>query len=182
MRRRKAKKVTPLSPNRKRRENYPLHLPSMKIALISDTHNYLDPRVAKIFAGVDHILHAGDVGQTALLVELQQIAPVTAVTGNTDEGLPLKETELVVLGGKKFLIHHIVTPGIGSPRIAERMRDEKPDVIVFGHTHKHYAHQFDDILFFNPGYSGQQRFNLPRTVALMELNGNELTHRFVPLT
>src|SRR6185436_8015579 len=98
----------------------------MKIGLISDTHNYLDPRVPKLFEGVDHILHAGDVGLSALIVELEQIAPVTAVVGNTDEGLPLRETESVTLGGKKFLLHHIVTPGITPARIAERFHEEKP--------------------------------------------------------
>jgi hypothetical protein len=154
----------------------------MKIAVISDTHNFLDPCVPKIFAGVDHILHGGDVGQSALLVELEKIAPVTAVTGNTDEGLPLRETELVVLSGKKFLVHHIVTPGIGSARIVGQMRSEKPDVIVFGHTHKHYAQKFEDTLFFNSGYAGQQRFNLPRSVAMMEITAGELTYRFIPLT
>ena len=71
----------------------------MKLGLISDTHDYLDPRIPELFAGVDHILHAGDVGRPLLIVELEQIAPVTAVTGNTDEGLPLRETELVTLDG-----------------------------------------------------------------------------------
>jgi uncharacterized protein len=153
----------------------------MKLGLISDTHNYLDPQVPKIFAGVDHILHAGDVGLPIIIMELEQIAPVTAVFGNTDVGLTLRETELVTLGGKKFLVHHIVTPGLGSPRIDQRLRTESPDVVMFGHTHKPYAQQVDQTLFFNPGYAGKQRFDLPRTVALMELNGSEITYRFVPL-
>lgn len=153
----------------------------MKIGLISDTHNYLDPRVPDIFAGVSHILHAGDVGLSSLIVELEQIAPVTAVTGNTDEGLPLRETELVTLSGKKFLIHHIVTPGITPARIAERFQKEMPDVLMFGHTHKPYAEQHGATLFFNPGSAGRQRFNLPRTVALMEINDGEISYTFVPL-
>ena len=153
----------------------------MKIGLISDTHNYLDPRVPEIFAGVDHILHAGDVGLPVLIVELEQIAPVTAVIGNTDEGLPLRETELVTLAGKKFLLHHIVTPGITPARVAEQFHKEKPDVLMFGHTHKPFAEQFDAALYFNPGYAGRQRFNLPRTVALMEINGGKISYKFVPL-
>ena len=153
----------------------------MKIGLISDTHNYLDPHVPELFAGVNHILHAGDVGHPEILAELEQIAPVTAVTGNTDEGLPLRETELVLLAGKKFLVHHIVTPGVGSPRIAERLRTETPNVVVFGHTHKPFAQQFDRTLYFNPGYAGHQRFALERSVALMEVNGGELSYQFLPL-
>ena len=153
----------------------------MKIGLISDTHDYLDPRVPELFAGVDHILHAGDVGRPLLIVELEQIAPVTAVTGNTDEGLPLRETELVTLGGKKFLIHHIVTPGVGSPRIERRLREDAPDVVMFGHTHKPFAQQVGSILYFNPGYAGRQRFDLPRSVAVMEIQRGKITHRFVEL-
>ena len=153
----------------------------MKLGLISDTHNYLDPRVLEVFRGVQHILHAGDVGQQMLLAELEAIAPVTAVVGNTDSGLPLRETELVTLEGKKFLIHHIVTPGVGSPRIDARLRHEQPDVVMFGHTHKPFAEQFGQTLYFNPGSAGRKRFDLPRTVALMEIRGGELQHRFVAL-
>jgi uncharacterized protein len=153
----------------------------MKLGLISDTHNYLDPRVPKIFEGVEHILHAGDVGQSMLLLELEQIAPVTAVFGNTDEGLNLRETEVVTLGGKKFLIHHIVTPGLGSPRIDQRLHAESPDVVMFGHTHKPFAQWVEGRLFFNPGSAGKKRFDLPRTIALMEVNGNDISYRFVPL-
>jgi putative phosphoesterase len=153
----------------------------MKLGLISDTHDYLDPRIPELFAGVDHILHAGDVGQHALLLELGLVAPVTAVTGNTDVGLTLRETELVTLGGKKFLVHHIVTPGIGSPSIDRRLREEAPDVVMFGHTHKPYAQQVGNILFFNPGYAGRQRFELPRSVAIMEIQQGKISHRFLPL-
>ena len=84
----------------------------MRIGVISDTHAFLDPRVEKLFAGVDHILHAGDVGPHMLLHELEAIAPVTAVVGNTDAGLNLNLTEVVELGGRKFLVHHIVDPRV----------------------------------------------------------------------
>ena len=153
----------------------------MKLGLISDTHDFLDPRVPKIFAGVDHILHAGDVGQPMLLVELEQIAPVTAVLGNTDEGLPLRLTEWVELGGKKFLLYHIVTPGDGPQHIPGLPRKEAPDVVMFGHTHKPFAQQFGPTLFFNPGYAGRQRFDLERSVALMEIGPQGISHRFVKL-
>src|SRR5262245_3065825 len=153
----------------------------MKIGLISDTHNYLDPRVPKIFEGVDHILHAGDIGLPLIIVELEQIAPVTAVIGNTDEGLPVPETALVTLAERKFLLHHIVTPGEGSSRIATKLKAEAPDVVMFGHTHKPFAQQFSRTLFFNPGYAGKQRFDLPRSVCLLEVQGTEIRHEFVML-
>jgi len=153
----------------------------MNIGLISDTHNFLDPRVADIFASVDQILHAGDVGQSLILAELEAIAPVTAVLGNNDNGLPLPETAVVTLGGKKFLIHHIVTPGFGPPLIQERIRAEAPDVVVFGHTHTARAQEIDRTLFLNPGYAGRQRFQLERSVALLSLGPKGFSHRFVKL-
>ena len=153
----------------------------MKIALISDTHNHLDSRVSEIFAGVDHILHGGDVGENLILVELEQIAPVTAVLGNNDFNLPIPETAVVQLGGKKFLVHHIVTPGFGPRPIQERIRAESPDVVVFGHSHQAHAEQIGPTLFLNPGYAGRPRFRLERSVALLEINDGKISYRFVPL-
>ena len=153
----------------------------MKIGLISDTHDHLDPRVPEIFAGVDHILHAGDVGLSLILTELEQIAPVTAVLGNNDFDLPIRETAVVTLGGKKFLIHHIVTPGHGPAQIQARISREVPDVVVFGHTHQTFAQQLGPTLFLNPGYAGRPRFKLERSVALLEVNGGELSYQFVSL-
>jgi putative phosphoesterase len=85
---------------------------SFKVGVISDTHGHLDPRVKDIFeqANVDHIIHAGDIGLPFLILDLEDIAPVTAVLGNTDSGIDYKETELVELKGRKFLVHHIVDP------------------------------------------------------------------------
>ena len=153
----------------------------MKIGLISDTHNHLDPQVPEIFAGVDHILHAGDVGLSLILAELEAIAPVTAVLGNNDSNLPIPETAVVTLGEKKFLVHHIVTPGCGSPPIQARIQSEVPDVVVFGHTHRTFAQQIGPTLFFNPGYAGQPRFKHERSVALMEIRDGKISHRFIAL-
>ncbi len=111
----------------------------MKIGVISDTHNYLDPKIAGLFAGVEHILHAGDIGNVSIISELEEIAPVTAVHGNTDMNLPFKETETIVLAARKFLIHHIVNPAAPGERVVERIARELPDVVVFGHTHKRFC-------------------------------------------
>jgi uncharacterized protein len=153
----------------------------MKIGIISDTHDYLDPKVADLFKGVDHILHAGDVGSAWIKFQLEQIAPVTAVIGNTDEGLPLKETESVELGGRKFLVHHIVDPRDLSDAFKRRIKREKPDVIVFGHTHKRFCQMHGGILFFNPGYAGKQRFDLDRSVAILQWTDKGIRPDFLPL-
>jgi putative phosphoesterase len=82
----------------------------VKLGLISDTHGFLDPRLTRIFKGVDHILHAGDIGPDFLIAQLESIAPVTAVLGNNDDSTWIPLTQVKLLGEVKFLIHHIVTP------------------------------------------------------------------------
>ncbi|HEY4414742.1 MAG TPA: metallophosphoesterase family protein [Verrucomicrobiae bacterium] len=153
----------------------------MKIGVISDTHGFLDPRVEKIFAGVDHILHAGDIGYAIIILELEFVAPVTAVNGNNDPDLPYKETEAIKLGTKKMLIHHIVDPRAPSETLQNRINRERPDVVVFGHTHKQFAQTVDGILFFNPGYAGKPKFGSERSVAILHLDGKNIRHEFIPL-
>jgi uncharacterized protein len=93
----------------------------MKIGLISDTHDYLDPRVPSLFEGVEHILHAGDIGLPWLILQLENIAPVTAVLGNVDAGLHFRETEVVKLAGHKFLIQHNVNVDTLQPPLLRRL-------------------------------------------------------------
>lgn len=112
----------------------------MKLGIISDTHDFLDSRIEKIFAGVEHILHAGDIGRHALLAELEMLAPVTAVAGNTDDpifGYPV--TQRLELAGRKFLLHHIVDPHALRDDLTALITTDRPDVVVFGHTHKPFC-------------------------------------------
>ena len=150
----------------------------MKIGVISDTHNHFDPRLPGLFAGVDHILHGGDIGLPWVILELQSIAPVTAVLGNNDEGLDFKETEVVKLGGRKFLVHHIVDVRRPAEIIERRIRREEPDVVVFGHSHKPFNEMIGRTLYFNPGYAGKRRFNLARSVAILHCDENEVRAEF----
>jgi hypothetical protein len=141
-----------------------------RIGVISDTHNYFDPRIPQLFAGVDHILHGGDIGLPAILLALEQITPVTAVTGNTDDpGFHYRQTELVELAGYRFLLHHILNPQSLAEPMKTRLARERPDVVVFGHTHKPFCQTIDGALFFNPGYAGKSRFGLERSVAIPQL-------------
>jgi putative phosphoesterase len=153
----------------------------MKIGVISDTHNYLDPQLPELFAGVDHILHGGDIGLPWIILRLEQIAPVTAVTGNTDVGLQFAETEVVELDLRKFLVHHIVDPHSPGDAIQRRIEREKPDVVVFGHTHKPFCKTVGGILFFNPGYAGKQRFALRRSVAILQGDHTGITADYFDL-
>lgn len=153
----------------------------MKVGLISDTHGYFDPKLATLFQGVEHILHAGDIGSASIIEELEKIAPVTAVLGNNDLGSQFKETELVRLDGRKFLVHHIVDVRAPADALKRRLAREAPDVVVFGHTHKPFAQMIGATLFLNPGYAGKPRFALPRSVAVLRCDATELRPEFLPL-
>ncbi|HEY0456789.1 MAG TPA: metallophosphoesterase family protein [Verrucomicrobiae bacterium] len=151
----------------------------MKIGVISDTHDYLDPRVPEIFEGVGHILHGGDIGMPWLILQLEQIAPVTAVLGNTDSGINYKESEVITFAEHKFLLHHIVDPHRPSETLHHLLERQKPDVVVFGHTHKPFNERIDGRLYFNPGYAGKQRFQLRRSVAILHCDENTMRPEYI---
>lgn len=153
----------------------------MRIGIISDTHGFLDPKVFELFKGVQHILHAGDIGFASIILELEGIAPVTAVYGNTDTTDTFRETEVVELAARKFLVHHIVNPHALSDQVKPRIERERPNVVVFGHTHKRFCETVNGILFFNPGYSGKPKLNLERSVAILHCDEKEIRPEFLPL-
>jgi putative phosphoesterase len=154
----------------------------MRIAVISDTHNFLDPKIPKLFAGVDHILHGGDIGLPIIVLELEQIAPVTAIGGNTDDpGFHYRQTQAVELAGRKFLLHHIVNPHALADPIRTRIARERPDAVVFGHTHKPFSETIGGTLFFNPGYAGKSPFGLERSVAILHCGEQEIRPEYLPL-
>jgi putative phosphoesterase len=153
----------------------------MKLGIISDTHGFLDPKIPELFAGVGHILHAGDIGDPMIELELKFIAPVTLVVGNNDPGLSFQETEVVTLAGEKFLIHHIVNPHAPADKIKARIARERPDVVVFGHTHKRFCETIGGILFFNPGYAGKPKFGAERSAAILHCDEKEIRAEFLAL-
>lgn len=141
-----------------------------RIGLISDTHGKLRSEVFEAFAGVDLILHAGDIGDLDIITELQAIAPVHAVHGNTDDSdvrarygeslsLEMESKQIVVVHGHLF----------GSPTPAI-LRKEFPDaaVIVHGHTHKPLLDPGPPLVV-NPGAAGPARFKLKPSVAILEV-------------
>lgn len=153
----------------------------MKIGVISDTHGHLDPKIAALFDGVDHIVHGGDIGYPSIILELEQVAPVTAVIGNNDAGLDFSETEIVQLRDRKFLVHHVVNAHKPADPIKRLIIRENPDVVVFGHTHKPFCETVGKTLFFNPGYAGKPRFNLARSVAILHCDFTGVTAEYFQL-
>ncbi len=154
----------------------------MKIGVVSDTHNFFDGQIPALLQGVAHILHGGDIGHPHILERLREIAPVTAVCGNTDDpAFGYRPVEIVELGGRKFLLQHIVNPRSMGEGLPARLQREQPDVVVFGHTHRPFAEVIGGILFFNPGYAGKARFGMERTVAVLECGPQGIPHRFFTL-
>lgn len=141
------------------------------IGVISDTHGQFDPKIPGVFKGVSHILHAGDIGGLRVLHQLEQIAPVTAVSGNVDEGNAPPgvdaEKTLQLCGLRIFMIHILGNPQRLARELKQKIDFVQPDVVVFGHTHKPLLEQHGRVLYFNPGSAGPKRFSLPRSVGLL---------------
>ena len=150
----------------------------MQIGVLSDTHGLLRPEVLPALAGCDHLLHAGDVGDPAILDALRTVAPVTAIRGNIDRHGPcaaLPATEAVELGGRLFYLVHAredldidpVTAGVA--------------MIISGHSHKPRLHELNGVQYLNPGSAGPRRFRLPVTLALLTLAPDSLMTELVSL-
>lgn len=144
-----------------------------RIGVISDTHGRLDPMVFDLFSGVNLILHAGDVGDDNLLVELEAIAPVQAVSGNVDgpphpRRRPL-ERRLETPAGRIAMTHGHLTaaPSTDLARMANYFAEFKPDIIVYGHSHIARLDFSGHTRIFNPGSAGAPRFGRPPSVGMI---------------
>lgn len=150
------------------------------IGLISDTHGLVRPQVFDALSGVDRILHAGDVGE-GVLEELETIAPVRAVLGNTDPpGTPGLEPSIeLTVGGVRIHVSHGHEVGAPTPkRLLERYA---ADVIVYGHTHRQLVTRADGRLVVNPGAAGHRRFDLKPSVARLTIVNGTADVELVPL-
>ena len=136
----------------------------MLIGVISDTHGLLRPEAMAALRGVEHILHAGDVGDIAILHALREIAPVTAIRGNVDVSgacAKLPATDVVELGGRLFyLVHSVHDLDINPVAAGVAM-------VVSGHSHKASVEVRDGVIYFNPGSAGPRRFSLPVTLGFV---------------
>ncbi|HCF56835.1 MAG TPA: metallophosphoesterase [Myxococcales bacterium] len=149
----------------------------MKIGLVSDTHGRFDPGLRPLFDGCDLVLHAGDVVGREILALLASVAPVTAVRGNNDlgdygSGLP-GEAVLQLEGLRTLVIHQLGIPQRPSPLARRAMERARPDLVVFGHSHRPTIEVANGILFINPGSAGPRRFRLPRTAAVLTVAGRK---------
>ncbi len=151
---------------------------SMRIGAVSDTHGLLRPELCVALAGVSHILHAGDVGDPAILTELAHIAPVTAIRGNIDTHGPcatLPAIEVLELAGCLITIVHAIEDLDLNPRAAGI------DVVLYGHSHKPSAERRQGVLYLNPGSAGPRRFHLPITCAILTIQSGKPQAKIIPL-
>lgn len=165
--------------------DHPSRRRALRIGLISDTHGSLRPEVFGAIEGVDRILHAGDVGPPDILTELEAIAPVTAVWGNTD-GFDIRtvaaEVATVEVEGWRVVVVH--GHQVGSPT-PDLLRSAHPDadIIVYGHTHRPLVDEGGEgeALVVNPGAAGPARFDLRPSVAVLTVTGDAAEVRLIEL-
>lgn len=150
----------------------------MIVGVLSDTHGTLSKRALRALRGVDHILHAGDVGDPAILAALEKVAPLTAVRGNTDGGdwaRALPPTDMIELKGKLlYLLHDLylldldpLTAGV--------------HVVISGHTHQGAISEDKGILYFNPGSASQGRNGVPPSVGRITISRTGLHPQIIQL-
>jgi hypothetical protein len=138
----------------------------MKIGVVSDTHGLLRPELIPELAGVQRILHLGDIGNPAILKALENVAPVTAIRGNVDRSGPcslLPETDVLLLEGHYiYMLHDVHTLHL-DPAAA------KFSAVLYGHSHQPGSRRHKGVLYFNPGSCGPRRFELPVTFGMLTL-------------
>lgn len=154
---------------------------SKKIGIISDTHNYFDPQLEEIFADRDEIWHAGDIGSINIIRKLEDIKPVRAVYGNIDdpsmqhqfpENLWVKIDKLLV-----YITHIAGKPPKYNPQVLTGIKEKKPNLLICGHSHilRVMPDKVNNLLYINPGASGQHGFHTIRTVLKMTITDDKIS-------
>jgi len=150
----------------------------MLIGVISDTHGLLRPEALDALRGSDAIIHAGDVGDPAILKRLAQIAPVTTVRGNVDQGTwaqALPETNVVEIGGVSIFVLHILD------RLDLKPEAAKFSAVIYGHSHVPKQEIRNGVLYFNPGSAGPKRFDLPVSMGKLIVDAGKIRSEIIPL-
>lgn len=153
----------------------------MLIGLVSDTHGLVRPELHTALAGVELILHAGDVGGDEVLDELQLIAPVLAVYGNTDMPGDPRLAASIDQTFDDVSLHVSHGHEVGSPTPEKLLARYPAQVIVYGHTHRQLVSHAEGRLVVNPGAAGARRFKLQPSVGLLKLEGDRVSVEIVEI-
>jgi len=150
----------------------------MRVGVISDTHGLLRPEAVDALVGCELIVHAGDIGKPQIIEVLQALAPLQIVRGNNDLKLPwaaqLADELRFKMGSWQALLVHDIAD-------VPAQLDEAVRVVITGHSHKPQIHWQGGRLYLNPGSAGPRRFKLPVTVAVIDIEGERLEPRIIPL-
>jgi putative phosphoesterase len=149
----------------------------LSVGIISDTHNLLRPEAEEVLNGSDLIIHAGDIGDPSILQQLENIAPVVAVRGNTDGGwaYTLQRTEVIEKSNILIYVIHDLSMMDINPASANIR------VVVSGHTHRPSVSRHKGVLYVNPGSAGPRRMSLPVSVAILHVNEKSVDAKIVKL-
>lgn len=148
------------------------------LGVISDTHGLVRPEALQALAGVERIVHAGDIGDRTVLEALTRVAPVTAVRGNNDRGrwaADIPETEVVEVGGVSLYLLHDLHELDLEPRAAGFA------AVISGHSHQPTIDERDGVLYLNPGSAGPRRFKLPISLARLTIVNARVKAQLVTL-
>ena len=148
------------------------------LGVISDTHGLVRPEALNALAGVERIVHAGDIGSSAVLAALERVAPVTAVRGNNDReawAKKIPETEVVEVGGVSLYLLHDLHELDLEPRAAGFA------AVISGHSHQPKLEERDGVLYLNPGSAGPRRFKLPISLAKLTIDKKRVRAELVTL-
>lgn len=151
-----------------------------RIGIISDTHGKILPGIQNIFKDVDLIIHCGDIGPIDIFKKLQEIAPVEAVLGNTDNFIyypDLKKYRFITINGLNVLVQHEFNP----KKIKKTIMDKKVDIILYGHTHMPFVKKEDGVLYLNPGSATQGRGGFPPSAAIVSIINGEAVPEIIEL-
>jgi putative phosphoesterase len=158
--------------------NFLLEKSMTTIGVISDTHGLLRPEAVAALKNSDYIIHAGDIGDPAILDKLNEIAPVTAVRGNVDRGAwarRIPQMNVLEVSGRSIYVLHILGE-----------LDLKPEAagfaaVIFGHSHMPKQETKNGVLYFNPGSAGPKRFNFPVSVGKLALCHGQIESQILPI-
>lgn len=156
----------------------PIDQSAFRVGVISDTHGLLRPEAAHALQEAKLIIHAGDIGTSKVVGTLREIAPVIAVRGNMDQdgfGLRLPETESLQIGPLSIHVLHDILRFYGTRQSREY------DLVISGHTHRPTLTRSGRTTFLNPGSAGPKRSGLPITLAILEIEGEQLSIHHVDL-
>jgi len=145
----------------------------MRLGVIADTHGLMRPEVFRAFEQVDHIVHAGDIGGGHVLDALRELAPVTSVEGNVDDGSGERIVRATIGGLRVLLTHVLPRPHAPATRVVKSLRRDPADFVFFGHSHLPHNEVVDGLRYFNPASAGPRRFDYPVSVGLVERDGKE---------